>query len=199
MIMHILFVMDASTVFMSIINIKTFNPMTNADVRLVPPFFNYKEEKTDNGYETMIDFNLSWIFRWADEKFKDQNPRIHNFGKQSIFFLIYGQNINNKFVLDKKMDPDFRVFNVKTKRQFNRIDLLVECDIEHNLVRKKYILNIENKWYSPIHGNQLESSIEAIQNNFPKNEYELINLVIFLDLERILFSYFLQLALIDKR
>ena len=40
----------------------------NSSRLALPTFFNYSEEKTDNGYETMQDFFLSWIFRCSDEK-----------------------------------------------------------------------------------------------------------------------------------
>lgn len=147
----------------------------------LPLFFNYEEYKVDAGYEFIQDFYLSWILRCADEKYKMINPKLHEYAKLTVFSLIYGFNNNDGYTVDKEMSDDFRVTNVKTKRQWERIDLIAELVVEENTLVKKYVLSIENKWYTYIGRDQLEKSRISIEKKYIN--FEIICLVIFCDNE----------------
>lgn len=148
----------------------------------LPPFFNYKEENTDDGYESIQDFYLSWTLRCADEKYKNKNIKLHEYARNVVFSLIYGRNNNeNRFIIDKEIGNDFQVINVKTKRQFKKIDLIAEIEIKENSDSIKYILNIENKFYSRINDSQLQNSSEIVENEYGNKGYKIIHLVIFCD------------------
>lgn len=96
-------------------------------------------------------------------------------------------NSNYKF---KKNDSEIIVKTVKTKRQWNLIDLRVEVKLEINGKKEFYILNIENKWYSPIRKGQLEKSKKYIEEEYKKDEYKkleykIINLIVYCDYEKL--------------
>jgi len=145
----------------------------------LPLFFNYQEFPVDAGYEFIQDFHLSWIIRCADDKFKMINSLLHEYAKRTVFSLINGFNNEVGFIIDKEMSNDFRISNIKTKRQWERIDLIAELEVEENSLSKKYVLNIENKWYTKISRDQLaiaKMKVERVYGNC-----EIINLVIFCD------------------
>lgn len=155
----------------------------------LPLFFNYKEEDTDNGYETIQDFYLSWMLRCAEDKYKDQNSKLHEYARHTVFLLIYGDNDkDDKDIYKVKKEnmelyDDFLVLNVKTKRQFKKIDLIAELDIQDKSGEKKYVLNIEDKWYSKPSDYQLTNSIKVTRKEYGNNETIFIDLVIFGDYE----------------
>ncbi|KAF2519227.1 hypothetical protein E0W68_05495 [Flavobacterium salilacus subsp. salilacus] len=155
----------------------------------LPTFFNYTEEgPTDNGYETIQDFFLSWTLRCSKDKYKEGNGLLNSYAKRVLYSLLYGNN--SKDIEDNiyKVDfdngfEDFKVIEVKTKRQYKGVDLLVEVEVLLNNKREKYILNIENKWYTNVSDYQLTKNINSISNykNFNLEEIQLINIVIFCD------------------
>lgn len=145
------------------------------------PLFNYIEEETDSGYETIQDFYLSWMLRWAVGKYKEQNSRLHEFGRNAVYFLLYGVNkVDVGFCLDSRPDDDFHVISVKTKRQSNRIDLIAEIEIEAKPYNKKYVFNIEDKWYTNVKDKQLEDA-KKILNSKKYRGCSIKNFVIFYD------------------
>jgi hypothetical protein len=153
----------------------------------LPPFYNYKEEKTDSGYETMQDFILSWTLRCSVEEYSTINEKLQKYSKGVLISLIFGDN-NEKwdYELSKSVsDYDIIVKSVGTKRQWNLIDLLVEIQLEINGETKFYILNIENKWYSSIREGQLEKSKKHIEDHYNDSKYNLKNLIIFCDYEKL--------------
>lgn len=148
---------------------------------LAPPyFFNYIEENADNGYETIQDFYLSWFIRWGDKKNKELNPVLHEFGRKTIFLLLYGENVDGQdYVLKKQIDENFAVTNVTTKRQKNQIDLVAEFELVND--DKKYVFNIENKWYTNVRNGQLAKSRTKINTLYSEASTVIINMVIFCD------------------
>jgi len=163
--------------------------MSNPEISRLPKFFNYKGEDTDNGYETIQDFYLSWMLRCADDKYKILNSKIHEYAKRTVFLLFYGQNnkdnnrfeIDNKYEIDSIMDNEFRVLKVETWRQWKSIDLIAEIDIEVNNNLEKYVFNIENKWYTRIGNSQLETYKKIIEDEYRSKNNTIINFVIFCD------------------
>ncbi|PWH85240.1 PD-(D/E)XK nuclease family protein [Brumimicrobium oceani] len=155
------------------------------NVSSLPSFFNYKEEDTDNGYETTQDFFLSWTLRCSQEKYKDTNPIVYNYSRKILYALIIGENDNqNIYNVKSEVNESFVVLEVKTYRQWKQIDLLVEIKIRNNNKEEKYVLNIENKWYTNIRTGQLEKSKQAVEEVY-NSEFKIVNLLIFCDDEKI--------------
>jgi hypothetical protein len=155
--------------------------MNKPSISGLPLFFNYKEEgEIDLGYENLQDFFLSWTLRCADYEYKKINPILHEYARKIVFALIYGNNIGTEYKLDKAIENDFTIKKISTKRQFKRVDLVAEIEIEENSIMKNYVLNIENKWYTKISEGQLEKSKVAIRNEYNQN-HVIIDFVIFCD------------------
>lgn len=83
----------------------------------LPLFFNYNEEKTDNGYESIQDFFISWTLRCAAEEYKAENPLLNLYSTRIVYALIFGYTDNNGLNIDRKEIQDFEVINVVTKLQ----------------------------------------------------------------------------------
>lgn len=142
----------------------------------LPIFFNYKEENADSGYETIQDMFLSWTLRCSEEsKENSEYPNLNEYSKRILLNLIF----------DEKIPENILIKSVKTKRQWKLIDLLVEVKIQIEGEIKEYILNIENKWYTSVRSGQLEKSQEAIINKYSNEKYNLINLIIMPDSEKL--------------
>ena len=157
--------------------------MTKKRTNNLPMFFNYKEENTDNGYESMQDFFISWTLRCAVEHLKNENPVLQGYAKKMVYFLLYSNDEKNNELLERYQNDFFEITKISTKRQFGLIDLFVEIDykINSNDVQR-CVFNIENKWYSGIRNQQLEKSAEFIKNGY---DCTIINIVLFCDYEKI--------------
>ncbi len=147
----------------------------------LPSFFNYKEEGTDNGYETIQDFFLSWTLRCSANSYKEIDEKVNEYARRIVYILIYGHNDNRNFIFDKEIIDSFKVIDVKTIRQDKYIDLVAELTIEEGGNTNKYIFNIENKWYTKTSEHQLQKSREYIENKYDSKEFQIINLLIFCD------------------
>ena len=148
----------------------------------LPIFFNYDEEgPTDSGYEAIQDFFLSWTLRCSNEAYMTDNLLINLYSKKILYALLYGQNTKSTLAVDFNRFESFKVLELKTKRQFKRIDLLAQIKVQIDDKIENYILNIENKWYSSIRENQLYEYIQIVQQNFDLTDTKLVNVVIFCD------------------
>ena len=151
---------------------------------ILPKFYEEEGEKVGSGYEAMMDFNLRWLLRCADDKYKGVNPSlIHEYAKHTVFFLIYGNNDNKEdvFAYDcREISKEFKVERINVFRQFHSIDLLVEVDIKDKTESNTYILNIENKFDASVTQKQLEKYRKDIEENeYKGKEITIRNLCIF--------------------
>lgn len=134
-------------------------------------FDNYKEEgPCDNGYETIQDFFLSWTIRCSPINYKDADSKVQEYARRIVYALIFGNNRNDSFSIDGQISETFQVIQVTTKRQLSSIDLLAEVTTNEKGIEKKYVLNIENKWYSGLKPGQLKKYNEFVQNRFQGTE-----------------------------
>lgn len=140
----------------------------------LPLFFNYKEENTDNGYETIQDFFLSWVLRCSAEEYNIDDNLVHKISKKITCKLLK--------ISDAK---SVVVKSVKTSRQWRHIDLLAEIITMEGAEEKKYALNIENKWYTSIRDNQLEKNLYYFSNKYKNDKWNKLNYLIFCDYEKI--------------
>lgn len=155
--------------------------MNKQSISELPLFFNKNHDGgADQGYENLQDFFLSWTLRCAEHRYKIINPKLHEYAKQMIFFLIYGENNDEAYTLNKTIPDDFVVQTVNTRRQFYQIDLVLIVEVSENLKSNKYVLSIENKWYTSISNGQLEKYKESIRKAYD-SDYTIIDLVIFAD------------------
>ena len=153
---------------------------------MLPKFSNYNEEgKVDQGYEALQDFFMSWTLRCSLEKHAEDNLLLNEYAKKILFALLFGNNQNNEFKVAFSDFDKFKVIDISTKRQFKRIDLLAEINVEYFGETKKYILNIENKWYSNLGYGQLANYKTEIEKQYNSEEYSIVNVVIYTDEEKI--------------
>ena len=148
----------------------------------LPTFFNYREEHTDNGYESIQDFFISWTIRCAVEEFESENEILNNYAKRIIFLLMFGRIEKGTLKISKVLTPDFKILNITTRRQVGLIDLVAEVEYVYKDEQKKCVLNIENKWYSGIRQLQLEKSHKFIRQIYTD---EIVDIVLFCDDEKI--------------
>lgn len=152
----------------------------------LPPFFNFAEDNTDNGYETLQDFFLSWTIRCSQKEYESVSKKVYNYAREIAYMLIHGYNEENGIYKYKLEVPDsFSVVKVRTRRQYKRIDLIAELDILENDQPSKLILNIENKWYTQTSEKQLQSAIQAIGSLDKHEDTKCINLVVYCDNENL--------------
>ena len=93
----------------------------------------------DGAKEIIMDYVISWALRNAQNICKNENPILYNYCRRLLSLL-----------LNKDLNESDEV-TVETWKQFERIDLWVYVTIngeEHDIL-------IEDKYYSPLHGNQL--------------------------------------------
>jgi hypothetical protein len=154
----------------------------------LPPFFNHKEENSDNGYEAIQDFFLSWTLRCSQHEFSKYNDGLlYEYARKVIFQLIFGENNGPEYLfrLREHMDDSFVVNKVRTWRQWERVDLIAEIDIEFKGKKETVVLNIENKWYTDLGNNQLERSIESTEHYYQNKNVRIENCVIPCDDEKL--------------
>ncbi len=141
----------------------------------VPVFFNYREEGTDNGYESIQDFFLSWTLRCGIEQVKNDNELLHKYSKQILLNLLFAKDEPVSDV------GNYLIKSVRTRRQYHgTIDLFVMVELEYKNVPKVYYLNIENKWYTSTSPNQLKSNWTKACQGIDDVE-SIIHLIIFAD------------------
>lgn len=142
----------------------------------LPSFFKSKDEnKLDLGYENLQDFFVSWTLRCAEESMKSVDPLIQKYSKRILLKLLFD-------------DPelDYKVKEVKAWRQVNQIDLLLEVfllDKSNNEV--KYVVVIENKWYTNVSKNQLVKYSNYINSKYNNTDFQIKKIVLYCDSEKI--------------
>ena len=157
--------------------------MSATNKTALPKFLNYKEEDSNNGYETIMDFLLSWTIRCSVENLKEVDSSVYENSRILVYYLIYGQNKGEGYWIDEDPIPeDFIVIEVKTKRQIKGIDLLAEVVVHEYGLQKKYILNIEHKFYSSLEEHQLKEYRNIIEEKYKGQK--IINLFISLGRDR---------------
>ncbi len=133
----------------------------------LPKFDNYEEEgRCDNGYESIQDFFLSWTIRCSPAKYKNANSKVQEYARRIVYALIFGYNQKYPYSIDKPIPESFQVIDVTTKRQLSSIDLLAEVTTCEIGIEKKYVLSIENKWYSKLTEGQLGKYNAFVQINY---------------------------------
>lgn len=141
----------------------------------LPQFFNYEENKVDNGYEAIYDFFLSWTLRCAVDQYAMVDEKVQNYAKQILLYLLF-----------KDAFRSCKIDCVKTKKQLGYIDLLVEITVlnKKNEI-ENYVLNIENKWYSSVAASQLEKYSRVLSDVYSNSNNKIISVVLFPDFTKL--------------
>lgn len=106
--------------------------------------------------ELSQDAFITWLLKFADDKYRETDPKLNECGKEFVTQLI------------KKQIPDFNetITTVEAGRQWENIDIWAK-------VNSEYLIIIEDKTNSSQHGDQLSRYEEfakkwCIENNFKK-------------------------------
>lgn len=112
---------------------------------MIPSFFN-DDSDTDKWEETM-DVFISWTLRCAPEHIAKENRLLQKYSKQILLQLLFDES---------DLEKEWLILEVKTYRQWQYIDILVEVKIQHqDGSSHQYVLVIENKVYSNLSSDQL--------------------------------------------
>ena len=148
----------------------------------LPFFFNYFEEGCcDVGYESIQDFFLSWTLRCSIDDLESVHNLLNYYSKKLLYSLLYGHNVGQDLQVDFDRFDEFKVLEIKTKRQFQGIDLLAFVQVQLGDNKENYILNIENKWYTTVREDQPSKYVNVVTDNFDLINNKLVNIVIFRD------------------
>lgn len=107
--------------------------------------------RSNYGYEAMLDYQISWLLRLAKD---DKKDRLHDVARSVLLKLIEWENGSN--VIINRVD---------VWKQWERIDLTAEIELEVNNQTERHLVVIENKAYTLIHNEQLKRYADTV------NEY----------------------------
>lgn len=116
----------------------------------IPSFF-WDNTHGDRTKETLIDFNLSWTLRWAKSDLKKVDNKVQRLAEKILLTFINGESCK-----PYNVEHICEVKEVKTWKQWKRIDLIAHVDIIIDREEKNYALIFENKVYSSVHDDQLK-------------------------------------------
>ena len=117
--------------------------------------------RSNHGYETMLDYQISWLLRLAKE---GTNDRLHNVARSVLFKLI-----------EKENDSNVKINRVEVWKQWERIDLTAEIELEVNNQTERHLVVIEDKAYTLIHDDQLKiytETVNAYYHDKGRNSYK---------------------------
>ena len=104
------------------------------------PQFMRDNSQNDGHAEPVMDYVISWCLRRADVICKDEKPILYSHCRFMLAMLLGLSDYSNLLFRD-----------VKVWKQWNKIDLRVEVDVEQMGKITKYALLIENKYYTGLH------------------------------------------------
>ena len=123
--------------------------------------FMQDSSRSNHGYETMLDYQISWLLRLAKEEIND---RLHDVARSVLFKLI-----------EKKNDSNVKINRVEVWKQWESIDLTAEIELEVNNQTERHLVVIEDKAYTLIHNEQLKRYADTVNANYRdkgRNSYE---------------------------
>ena len=126
------------------------------------PHFFYDDDTASFEAEIMIDFFISWTLRCSVEEYKQENELVQEYSKSILLFLLGDK-------LKGVADSDIFIKKVNTWKQWERIDLIVDIELEVRGVKQEYVIVFENKLYTHIHDNKLDRYAESINLFYNKS------------------------------
>ena len=127
--------------------------------QLMPQFMRDNSEN-DGHAEPVMDYVISWCLRRADVICKDEKPILYSHCRFMLGMLLGLSDYSNLLFRD-----------VKVWKQWNKIDLRVEVDVEQRGKITKHALLIENKYYTGLHDTtdtdgKRRNQLEVYKKNF---------------------------------
>ena len=117
--------------------------------------FMQDSSRSNYGYEAMLDFQISWLLRLAKDV---KNDRLHDVARSVLFKLIGMEN-----------DSNVKINSVEVWKQWERIDLTAEIEIEVNNQTERHLVVIEDKAYTLIHDDQLTKYAKIVNAHYRNN------------------------------
>lgn len=117
--------------------------------------------RSNYGYEAMLDYQISWLLRLAKD---DKKDRLHDVARSVLLKLIERENGSN-----------VKINRVGVWKQWERIDLTAEIELEVNNQTERHLVVIEDKAYTLIHDGQLTrytETVNAYYRNKGRNSYQ---------------------------
>lgn len=117
--------------------------------------------RSNYGYEAMLDYQISWLLRLAKD---DKKDRLHDVARSVLFKLI-----------EKENDSNVKINRVEVWKQWERIDLTAEIELEVNNQTERHLVVIEDKAYTLIHDDQLKrytETVNAYYHDKGRNSYK---------------------------
>ena len=111
---------------------------------------------SNHGYESMLDFQMSWLMRLAAEK-SIEKPQLHKISKEVLLRLVK---------IDKDNKQNVEIIKVEVWRQWKSIDVVAEVDIKVNGQVEQHLVVIEDKAYTMIHDNQLNRYRQTVVETY---------------------------------
>ena len=125
-------------------------------------FFMHDDSYSNQGYEHMLDFQMSWILRVAASKERSQNN-----------FILYKRCFDVLMKLIEKSPNDkVEVISVNVWKQWKRIDVLANVMIKCNDKEERHLIVIENKAYTKIHNDQLNRYEKIINKEYGNDNFQ---------------------------
>ena len=132
------------------------------------PSLFYDNSERDEA-ETLLDFYLSYTLRCSIENHPRINPMVNEYAKKVLYYL-FGEDI--------QYSNNIHIKEVRTWKQWERIDLVAEVDLLIDGEAISYAFIIENKLYTKNHHGQLdrykESAINFYTNHKEKSHYKIL-------------------------
>jgi hypothetical protein len=137
---------------------------------LYKPQLMLDETEADGHAEPIMDYVISWCIRRADVRCKNEKPILYSYCRQILAKL-----------LEIALTDDVEFHDVKVWKQWMRIDLSVELEVENAGERTKHAILIENKYYTGLREitnekrerkNQLEVYKEIFKAHYEKEKSE---------------------------
>lgn len=138
--------------------------------KLYRPQFMLDDTETDGHAEPVMDYVISWCLRRADVRCCKEKPILYGHCRQILGKLLGITPTDN-----------VKFHDVKVWKQWMRIDLSVELEVEIAGERTKHAILIENKYYTGLREiinekrerkNQLEVYKEIFKAHYEKEERE---------------------------
>lgn len=116
----------------------------------------------DGKKEALLDYILSWTLRRASSRFKNDNKDIlYKYCREILFKLLEIDDYQ-----------DIIVNNLKTWKQWEKIDLIVEIELECDGNKEYHAILIEDKVYTRDHDDQLRRYRKDFDEEYNNTKYK---------------------------
>lgn len=124
-------------------------------------FFMKDDSENNQGYEHMLDFQMSWVMRVPTRQaIKNNNPNLYKRCFGVLMKLIGKENVD-------------KLVSVHVWKQWKRIDVIAEVIVECGGREEKHVVVIEDKAYTMIHDDQINRYKNTVSDWYADKDFEL--------------------------